>query len=211
MIQNLNNYPYTYSAHCSPLNLFIYISYFICLMVFVFTMWLDCYNFVFYKICMHCICTCILLTVALWNRADHYIFALRFLSFLYLIFFPRLISATADWMSTILRHMMWPQCEFRMQVWNVLQAACWKYRTQKWCKKNRHLSTIARICRAISSQLRHVSSIGKKLVKQQYLLQMSLQYGELLPSDGWDRLAGLGHPVLFQRYHVLAALLHGSQ
>jgi len=28
--------------------------------------------------------------------------------------------------------------------------------------KNRHLGTIAHICRAISSQLRHVSTIGKK-------------------------------------------------
>jgi len=27
-------------------------------------------------------------------------------------------------------------------------------------------------CRAISSQLRHVSTIGKKLVKQQYVLHM---------------------------------------
>jgi len=35
--------------------------------------------------------------------------------------------------------------------------------------KNRHLRTIAQICRAISSQLRHVSTIAKKLVKQQYL------------------------------------------
>ena len=32
------------------------------------------------------------------------------------IFFPRLISAVADWMSTILRHMVWPLCKFRMQV-----------------------------------------------------------------------------------------------
>ena len=35
-----------------------------------------------------------------------------FLSF----FFHRLISAAADQMSTILRHMVWSQCEFRMQV-----------------------------------------------------------------------------------------------
>jgi len=28
--------------------------------------------------------------------------------------------------------------------------------------KNRHLGTIAQLCRAISSQLRHVSTIGKK-------------------------------------------------
>jgi len=43
------------------------------------------------------------------------------------------------------------------------------------CKKvakNRHLSTTAHICRAMSSQLRHVSTIGKKLVKQQYLLHV---------------------------------------
>ena len=38
--------------------------------------------------------------------------------------------------------------------------------------KNRHLGTIAQLCRAISSQLKHVSTIGKKLVKQQYVLQM---------------------------------------
>ena len=39
----------------------------------------------------------------------------------------------------------------------------------------------------------------KKLVKQQYLLQTSLQYGELRLTNGWDWLAGLEHPVIFQR------------
>jgi len=33
--------------------------------------------------------------------------------------------------------------------------------------KNPHLGTIAQLSRAISSQLRHVSTIGKKLIKQQ--------------------------------------------
>jgi len=40
------------------------------------------------------------------------------------------------------------------------------------CKKvvkNRHLGIIAQLCWAISSQLSHVSTIGKKLVKQQYV------------------------------------------
>ena len=46
--------------------------------------------------------------------------------------------------------------------------------------KNRHLGTIAQLCRSISLQLRHVSTIGKKLVKQRYALHMSPQYGELL-------------------------------
>ena len=36
-------------------------------------------------------------------------------------------------------------------------------------QKNRHLRTIAQLCRAISSQLRHMSTIGQKFVKQQYL------------------------------------------
>jgi len=36
--------------------------------------------------------------VALLNKADHYIFALWFLSSIF-YFFPRLISAVGDWMS----------------------------------------------------------------------------------------------------------------
>jgi len=47
-----------------------------------------------------------LFMVALWNRADHYIFILWFLSSIF--FFPRLISAVGDWMSAILPHMVWP-------------------------------------------------------------------------------------------------------
>jgi len=65
--------------------------------------------------------------------------------------------------------------------------------------KNCHLRIIAQLCQTISSQLRHVSTIGKKPVKQQYLLQMFPQYGELWPTNGWDRLAGLGHPSKFKR------------
>jgi len=51
----------------------------------------------------------IMIMATLWNRAGHYIFALWFLSFFLLSsFFPRLISAVGDWMSTILWHMVWP-------------------------------------------------------------------------------------------------------
>ena len=35
----------------------------------------------------------------------------------------------------------------------------------------------------------------KKLVKHQYLLHMSQQYGELRPTSGWDQLTSLGHPL----------------
>jgi len=48
-----------------------------------------------------------LIMAALHSRCAHYIFALWFLSSIF-FFFPRLISAAADWMSTILPHMVWP-------------------------------------------------------------------------------------------------------
>ena len=92
------------------------------------------------------------------SRCGHYIFILWFLL---LFLFPRLISEVGDWMSTILPHIVWPKCKFRMQVWNVLCVARWKYRTQNIAKKSasgHHPTT----CRAMSSQLRHVSTIRKK-------------------------------------------------
>ena len=92
-----------------------------------------------------------------------------------------------------------------MQVWNVLHVARWKYRMQNDAKKSPfgHHPTI---CRAISSQLKHVLTIGKKLVKQQCLLHMSPQYGELRPTSGWDRFGSLGHPSYFQRLPRLGSV-----
>jgi len=54
--------------------------------------------------------TYLLIMVALCNMADHYIFMMWFVVVVLLLllsFFPRLISAVGDWMSTILRHMVW--------------------------------------------------------------------------------------------------------
>ena len=66
-----------------------------------------------------------------------------------------------------------------MQVWNVLHAARWKYKTHKKSPKIRHLRTIAQFCRAVSSQLSHIilSTVGKKLLKQQYLLHQQISTG----------------------------------
>jgi len=86
-----------------------------------------------------------------------------------------------------------------MQVWNVLHAARWKFRTQKWRKKSPsgyHRTTLSgyifatKVC---------IDNRKKKFVKQQYLLHMSSQYGELSPTSGWDRFVSLGHPSKFQR------------
>jgi len=46
----------------------------------------------------------------------------------------------------------------------------------------------------------------KKHVKQQYLLHMSLQYGELRCTSGWDRFVSLGHPCKFQRVSRLGSV-----
>jgi len=82
-------------------------------------------------------------------------------SFYLSIFCPRLISAVEEWMSGILPHM----------VCLIANLGC---RSETCCTRlagndaqNRHLRTIVQLCRAVSSQLRHVSTIGKKLVKQQ--------------------------------------------
>jgi len=46
----------------------------------------------------------------------------------------------------------------------------------------------------------------KKIVQQQYLLHMTLQYGEHRPTRGWHR-SGLGTPANFNGFCVLAVLL----
>jgi len=100
---------------------------------------------------------------ALRSRCGHYIFALWFFSIFYLLssfFIPRLISAAADWMSTILLHMAWPSANLECRS----EMCCWRLAAntgRKKVAKNRHLSTIAQLRWAISSQLRHVSTIGK--------------------------------------------------
>jgi len=48
-------------------------------------------------------------------------------------------------------------------VWNVLHAARWNAGCKK-LPKSRHLRTIVQLCRVISSQLRHVSTIGNNLL-----------------------------------------------
>jgi len=57
-------------------------------------------------LCSVSLCLLYIFMVTLCNRAGHYIFALWFL--LSSFFFPRLISAVGNWMSTILPHMVWP-------------------------------------------------------------------------------------------------------
>jgi len=98
-----------------------------------------------------------------------------------------------------------------MQVWNVLHATRWKYITQKWCKKNRHLCSITQLRWAVSLQLRHMSTIGKKnLLKSNTSStchRSMVNFGPLMTeisSGVW------GTPANFNGFCVLAVLLHST-
>ena len=47
-----------------------------------------------------------LVMAALWNRTGHYILSYGFYLLSFFLLFPRLISAVADWMSTIHLHIL---------------------------------------------------------------------------------------------------------
>jgi len=70
-------------------------------------------------------------------------------------------------------------------------------------QKNRHLRYRTTLLGYIFAR-RHVSTIGKKLVKWQFLPHMSSPYGELRLFSGWDPLASLRHPGKFQWVSRLA-------
>jgi len=76
--------------------------------------------------------------------------------------------------------------------------------------KHLHLCTIAQLCRAISSQLRHVSTIGKKILSNNISPTCPynmVNYGVLaaeIVSLVW------GTPTNFNGFRVLAALLHSQ-
>ena len=127
--------------------------------------------------CISSISFFVLFMVALWHRTDHYIFILWFLlSFClsFFFFFPRLISAVADWMSTILPHMVWPSVnlECRSEMW------CARLAGNAGPKKSpsgHHRTTVGLYIFATNARIDN----RKKLVKHQYLLHMSSQYGNL--------------------------------
>jgi len=81
---------------------------------------------------------------------------------------------------------------------------------RKKVAKNRHLGTIAQLCRAISWQLRHLSTIGKKLlnsnISSTYPVNM-VNFGPLRAEIRWRVW---GTPANFNGFRVLAALLHGT-
>jgi len=89
----------------------------------------------------------------------------------------------------------------------VLQAARWKYTGPKNDAKNRHLSTIAQICPAVSSQLRHISTIRKKLLNTNIsfrCLHNMENFGPLTAEICWRVW---DTPTNFNGFRVLPSLL----
>ena len=85
-----------------------------------------------------------------------------------------------------------------------------KYRTQKSRQKSpsgHHRTTLSGYIIATKAPIDN----QKKTVKQQYILHMSSQYGELPPLAAEIGLPVWGTPVKFNWFRVLAALLHGRQ
>jgi len=83
-----------------------------------------------------------------------------------------------------------------MQAWNVLHVACWKYRTQKWCKKSpsgHHRTTL-------SGWIRHVLTIGKNLLNSNTSSTCPHNMAEI-GSGVW------GTPAKFNVFRILASLL----
>jgi len=74
--------------------------------------------------------------------------------------------------------------------------------------KNRHFGTIAQVCRAMSSEVRHVLTIGKKLLNCNTSSTCSdnmVNFGLLTAEICW-RVRGT--PANVNGFRVLAALLH---
>ena len=74
-----------------------------------------------------------------------------------------------------------------------------------------HLGTIAQLCRAISSQLRHVLTIGKNLLNSSISPTCPYNMVNFAPLAAEIVSLAWGTQANFNGFHVLAALLHGTR
>jgi len=73
-----------------------------------------------------------------------------------------------------------------------------------------HLGTIAQLCQAISSRLRHVSTIGKNLLSSNISSTCPHNMANFSPLAAEIGPVVWGTPPYFNGYRVLATLLHGT-
>jgi len=150
-----------------------------------------------------------LFMATLCNRAGHYIFALWFLSF-YLFSLPNLSGCISDVCCTSTRGVA--------LVWSVnlecrSEMCCARLAGNARRKKSpKSLGAIAQHCQAISSQLRHVSTIGKNLLSSNIsptCRHNMVNFGPLAAEICWRDWGTPANFNGFWNFHILAALLHG--
>ena len=143
--------------------------------------------------------------VALCNRADRYIFALWFL-----YYFPRLISAVADCLSTILPHMVWPSVNLKCRsemccTW--LAANTGRKKSRQKSPSGHHHTTLSGYIFATKAC---IDNRKKNLLSSNISSRCShnmVNFGPLAAEICWRVW---GTPVNFNGYRVLAVLLHGT-
>ena len=126
----------------------------------------------------------------------------------FFFFFPRLISAVGYWMSTKLPHVVWPQCEFKMQVWNVLHAVRWKYRTQKvpeYSPSGHHRTTLSGYIFVTKGHIDNRKRFLNSNISSTCSYNM-VNFGLLAAEIIW---LVWGTPANFNGFRILAALLQG--
>jgi len=142
--------------------------------------------------------------VAKRNRADHYIFILV-LSF-FIFSSSNLSRRRLPYFHT------W--CGLSANLRCRSETCCTRLAIntgRKKFAKNRHLGTIAQFCRAISSQLRQVSTIGKNLLSSNMSSRCPHNIVNFDPLAAEIGLPVWGTPANFNGFCDLAALLHCSQ
>jgi len=152
----------------------------------------------------------IVIMVALWNRADHYIFILWFLLSSSFFFSSHNLSRRRFGCLPCL--CTW--CGFGVNVGRRSETCCTRLAENTGCKKvakNRHLGAISQLFRAISSQLRHVSTIGKNLLTSNMSSRCPHNIVNFSPLVAEMGLPVWGTPANFNGFRDLVALLHGSQ
>jgi len=93
------------------------------------------------------------------------------------------------------------------------ETCCTQLAENTGCKKSPkicHLRTIAQLCRAVSSQLRHVSTIGKNLLNSNISSRCPHNMANFGPLTAEIGLPVWGTPANFNGFCVLAALLYGT-
>ena len=148
--------------------------------------------------------------VALWNRTDHYIFALWLLLSFFLFFIPRLISAAADWMSAILPHMVWPYISANLEC---MSEMCCTWLAGNAGPQNRQnapsghhganlLDDIFATKAFVDNRKKNFNSNTSSTCSDN-----TVNFGPLAAEICWRVW---GTPVNFNGFRVLAALLHGT-